>query len=232
MERYGDGKQPVSSDEVYLDIRRRILRLKLEPGQKISENQMAEEYGVSRSIIHSIFVRLNQLGLVAVYPQRGTYVTLIDLKYVENLLILRGAVEKEAVYELFERLDEEKRKALIEKLEANVEKQEQYRDEVEYNREFQKLDTEFHKTIIASVDRYCLVEMLAELMLHLSRWRNLDVALGHRMPILIQQHRSIISAMKTGDYIQVQMKIAEHLDTITEIRDRAMEAYPQYFTKE
>lgn len=223
--------QPMNSEDVYFNIRRRILRLELEPGQKISENQMAEEYGVSRSIIHSIFVRLNQLGLVSVYPQRGTYVTLIDLNHIENLLVLRCAVEKEAIFELFERLNEEKRHVLIEKLEENVAKQEQYRDCQEYSKEFAKLDTEFHKSIIASVDRYALVEMLSDLMLHMARWRNFDVAFDKRIPTLIEQHKEIIEAMKTGDFLKVQEKITCHLDTITEIRERALAKYPQYFTE-
>ena len=227
-----DRFQPMSSDQVYLSIRRRILKLELEPGQKISENRMAEEYGVSRSIIHSVFVRLNQQGLVAVYPQRGTYVTLIDLKYIENLLILRSAVEKESVYELFERLDETRIDSLIQKLVENIEQQEAYRESVEYSKEFQKLDTEFHKLIVGSVDRYSLVEMLSEPMLHLARWRNFDVAFDKRTPVLIQQHKDIVEAMRTGEFLKVQLEIAKHLDTITDIRDRARVKYPQYFTEE
>lgn len=226
-----DRFQLMSSEDVYFSIRRRILKLELEPGQKISENQMAEEYGVSRSIIHSIFVRLNQLGLVSVYPQRGTYVTLIDLNHIENLLVLRGAVEKEAVFELFERLDDEKRQALIAILEENIAKQECYRDCQDYSKEFAKLDTEFHRSIIASVDRYSLVEMLSDPMLHMARWRNFDVAFDRRIPALIEQHKEIVAAMKTGDFLAVQKRITTHLDTVTEIRERAIAKYPQYFTE-
>lgn len=226
-----DRFQPMSSEDVYFSIRRRILKLELEPGQKISENQMAEEYGVSRSIIHSIFVRLNQLGLVSVYPQRGTYVTLIDLNHIENLLVLRGAVEKEAVFELFERLDDEKRQALIAILEENIASQEQYRDCQDYSKEFAKLDTEFHRSIIASVDRYSLVEMLSDPMLHMARWRNFDVAFDRRIPALIEQHKEIVAAMKTGDFLAVQKRITTHLDTVTEIKERAIAKYPQYFTE-
>ena len=102
-------EKPVNTEHVYSEIRKRILKLELEPGQKISENQMAEEYGVSRSIIHSAFVRLNQQGLLTVYPQRGTYVITIDLKFIGDLLVLRTAVEKESVYELFEQVDEQNR---------------------------------------------------------------------------------------------------------------------------
>ncbi len=229
MTKMNEIKQPASTEHVYSNIRKRILKLELEPGQKISENQMAEEYGVSRSIIHSAFVRLNQQGLLTVYPQRGTYVTQIDLKFIEDLLVLRSAVEKEAVYELFEELSMEKRQDLIGKLEANLEKQEEYRNAEIYDLNFQTLDSEFHKLICASVGRYRLVEMLGDLMLHIVRWRNFDVAFDKRMPNLIDQHRTIVEEMKTGNLARVQKAIAVHLETISEIRVRATEKYPQYF---
>ena len=222
-------EKPVNTEHVYSEIRKRILKLELEPGQKISENQMAEEYGVSRSIIHSAFVRLNQQGLLTVYPQRGTYVTTIDLKFIGDLLVLRTAVEKESVYELFEQVDEQNRLELIRQLEENLDKQEAYRGADIYDLNFQKLDSEFHKLIISSVGRYRLVEILGDLMLHIVRWRNFDMAFDKRMPNLINQHRKIVETMKTGDFFQVQKAIAEHLETISDIRVRAIETYPQYF---
>lgn len=229
MTKMNEIKQPASTEHVYSNIRKRILKLELEPGQKISENQMADEYGVSRSIIHSAFVRLNQQGLLTVYPQRGTYVTQIDLRFIEDLLVLRTAVEKEAVYELFEELSMEKRQDLIEKLEANLERQEEYRNAEMYDLNFQTLDSEFHKLICESVGRYRLVEMLGDLMLHIVRWRNFDVAFDKRMPNLIDQHRNIVEELKTGNLSKVQKAIAVHLETISEIRVRATEKYPQYF---
>ena len=72
MDYISSNNQPISVEQVYRDIRKKILKLQLEPGQKISENQMCEEYGVSRSIIRNVFIRLNQLELLTVYPQRGT----------------------------------------------------------------------------------------------------------------------------------------------------------------
>lgn len=229
MNQMKDKNSPVNTEHVYSAIRKRILKLELEPGRKISENQMAEEYGVSRSIIHSAFVRLNQQGLLTVYPQRGTYVTPIDFGYIEDLLVLRTAVEKESVYELFELVNEDKRLELIRQLEENLEKQEAYRRDETYGLNFQKLDSEFHKLIVGSVGRYRLVEILGDLMLHIVRWRNFDVAFDKRMPILIDQHRRIVEAMKTGDFLLVQRAIAEHLETISDIRARAIETYPQYF---
>ena len=40
-------EKPISSEEIYQDILNRIINLELEPGNKISENRIADEYGVS-----------------------------------------------------------------------------------------------------------------------------------------------------------------------------------------
>ena len=226
---FNSNSQPVSADYVFLNIRKRILKLELEPGTRISENQMAEEYGVSRTIIRNAFARLSQLGLLTVYPQRGTYVSLIDLKLIGDLLILRTAVEKEELYELLSQRDDEKIKKLVKELEDNLEKQEAYRNMEGYDLEFQTLDSAFHRAIAVSVERYNLIKLLEDLMLHITRWRNFDVALGKRMPHLIDEHRKIIEEIKGGDFIKAQQAMADHLETISEIKAKAKERYPQYF---
>ena len=119
--------QPITAEQVYRQILRRIIKLKLEPGQLISENQMAKEYGVSRSVIRTVFVRLQQIGFLDVYPQRGTYVSRIDLHHIEDLLILRTAVEKEVIYEMFTSLGHEERSQLVSQLEENMAEQEKCR---------------------------------------------------------------------------------------------------------
>ena len=110
---------PITSDEIFEQILNRIIQLRLEPGQLISENQMSAEYGVSRSVIRTAFTRLKQLGFIEIYPQRGTYVSLMDLSHIADLLTLRTAVEKEVLYEIFADLGEAERRQMVERLEKN-----------------------------------------------------------------------------------------------------------------
>ena len=46
---------PITPNEIFEQILNRIIQLRLEPGQLISENQMSAEYGVSRSVIRIAF---------------------------------------------------------------------------------------------------------------------------------------------------------------------------------
>ncbi|MCI1966046.1 MAG: GntR family transcriptional regulator [Oscillospiraceae bacterium] len=223
--------QPYTADEIYKRILKSIIKLQLEPGQLISENQMAQKYNVSRSVIRTAFTRLQQLRFIEVYPQRGTHISLIDLNYIADLLMLRTAVEKEVIYEMFTFLKEKDRSSLVAALETNIAEQEKCRHEQDYYGKFPKIDSVFHKTMIDSVGRYALVELLSTDMLHISRWRNFDVAFDHRIPELIDQHRAIVDAIKEGKMLLAQEKMADHLETISNISDRAIAMYPTYFEK-
>lgn len=221
--------QPATSEEIFLSLRKRILKLELEPGQKISENKICEEYGVSRSVIRTVFTRLQQFRLLDVYPQRGTYVSMIDLNYVRDVLFLRTAVEKEILTEIFEEVQGEEFINLVEALDRNLEEQEKLKDLEYYASSFKKLDSEFHKTMIDSVKRFSIVELLSDQMVHLARWRNFDVVFDRRIPVLIQEHRTIADAIKEKNLPKAHKAMATHLETISGINDRAKAKYPQYF---
>ncbi len=220
---------PITSDEIFEQILNRIIQLRLEPGQLISENQMSAEYGVSRSVIRIAFTRLRQLGFIEIYPQRGTYVSLMDLSHIADLLTLRTAVEKEVLYEIFTELREAERSQMLERLRENLKEQEKYRDESDYFGRFAELDAEFHKIMIDSVGRSAMMRMLDNLMLHLSRWRNFDVAFDNRVSQLVEEHKKVFEAIEEGDIQKAQERMGDHLETITAIADRAMAVYPTYF---
>ncbi len=221
--------QPYTADEVYRGILNDIIQLQLKPGERISENQIAQQYGVSRSVIRTAFTRLQQIRFIEIFPQRGTYISLFDLNYIADLLMLRTAVEKEVIYEMFTFLKSEDRLSLVKALEANLAEQEKCRDEQDYYGKFPKYDSAFHKTMIDSVGRYALIELLDNDMLHIARWRNFDVAFDRRIPELIEQHRAIVNAIKAENMLLAQQKMADHLETISNIADRAKAKFPSYF---
>ena len=83
-------QEVMSSEEIYEDLCNKIEKLVYLPGYKISENELCKQYGVSRHIIRTAISRLKERTLLTVYPQRGTFVSLIDMKAVE-LICLSGS---------------------------------------------------------------------------------------------------------------------------------------------
>src|SRR5689334_11568771 len=82
-----------SRDYVYETIKRNILLLTLEPGQMISEKEIAEKLQVSRTPTREAFIMLAEEDLITVYPQKGSFISLIDIDHVEEARFLRENME-------------------------------------------------------------------------------------------------------------------------------------------
>ena len=90
-------KRPEESlkEFAYRVLKENIVNMELEPGRLLSENEIGQQLGVSRAPIREAFSQLASQKLVEIQPQRGTFVTLIDYEYVEEVRFLRSVVEKE-----------------------------------------------------------------------------------------------------------------------------------------
>ena len=78
---------------VFETLKREILDLKLEPGKLISENDICERFGVSRTPVRDALRLLQEQGFVETIPYRGTYVTLLSLDNIKQMIYMRVAVE-------------------------------------------------------------------------------------------------------------------------------------------
>jgi DNA-binding GntR family transcriptional regulator len=74
---------------IYTTIRDRICLLQYPPGEMLSENQLAEEFGVSRTPIRRVLQRLEFEGLVVSKQGVGTLVTIVDLQYLKEVYAVR-----------------------------------------------------------------------------------------------------------------------------------------------
>ncbi len=90
----GDG----ASVEAVMDVlRARISRHDLQPGQRIQEIQVAEEFGVSRSRVRDVLAMLEQRGLIERIPNRGAVVARLEAKEVYDIFDIREVLEGLAV---------------------------------------------------------------------------------------------------------------------------------------
>ncbi|WP_101772208.1 GntR family transcriptional regulator [Peptostreptococcus faecalis] len=218
--------KPLSSNVIYVDVLDRIINLELEPGSKISENKISEEYNVSRSVIRNVFARLAQNSFLTIYPQRGTYVNKIDLEYIRNALLIRISIEKEMLYRFMKKSD---KSDVIEKMEENVKQQEKFYYVKDYTDEFKKLDEQFHEYIILSVEDNNILSLLKEHLLHISRWRNMYVRTGHRVSHLIDEHKRILDCIKADDLKGALVHMSDHIDTGSKVI-KLDDKYKKYFS--
>ena len=70
-----------------------ILHFIRKPGEMISENDLCQRFGLSRTPVRSLLQRLQENGLVTITPRRGSTVTRLNLDIINQLIYERVAVE-------------------------------------------------------------------------------------------------------------------------------------------
>lgn len=84
-----DTNKGQSYRDIYKEIRDRICLLQYPPGSLLTENQLASEFGVSRTPIRQALHRLEFEGLVGSKRGVGTMVTIVDLRALREVYALR-----------------------------------------------------------------------------------------------------------------------------------------------
>lgn len=93
-------------DQILNAIRNAIIEGKFRAGEKIPEQDLADQLGVSRTPIREAIRVLEQQGLLEIRPQNGTYVARLNKEESEDGLYVRAALEELAVRQALERLTE------------------------------------------------------------------------------------------------------------------------------
>jgi len=219
-------RPPISStrDAVYYRLKELILSVELLPGASISEKEISLQMGVSRTPVRESFMRLSQEGLLDIYPQRGTVVSLIDLELVEEARFMREQLECAVIRLACEQFPAEQLKAL----QTNLLLQKACIEDQDYKKMFE-LDEAFHRTIFEGCRKLNTWAVIQQINVHLNRTRMLRLAADHHWDDLYSQHRQMVEAIQTHQADMAERLMNEHLHlTIT---DQALlkQKFPAYF---
>ena len=83
------GRTQQRHQTIYAMIRRRIALLEYRPGQRLSEEVLADEFGISRTPVRRVLARLESEGLLRSVQSVGTIVTDVDLDELAQTYRLR-----------------------------------------------------------------------------------------------------------------------------------------------
>src|SRR5271169_5531346 len=81
------------SDQTYDTLRVLIVRGEMAPGTRLSEPELMDRLSIGRTPLREALLRLAQDGLVAIYPQSGSFVAPIRLEEVEEAQFIREHLE-------------------------------------------------------------------------------------------------------------------------------------------
>ncbi|WP_341212958.1 GntR family transcriptional regulator [uncultured Limimaricola sp.] len=197
-----DATAPIGA-QLIAHLRARIVTGELAPGTRLSEQDIATDYGLSRQPVREAFIRLAGEKLVEVRPQRGTFVCKIDAGEVEVSRFVREAVEADIV-----RLAATTANAsFIEELERQIVVQEQTARD---GTGFMEHDELFHRTLAEAAGCAGAWSHLQPIKMHMDRVRYLTAA---KFPLdrLVSQHRAIVAAIASQDPDAAEAAMRAHL---------------------
>lgn len=181
-------------EKILESIRDAILKGTLRPGERVSEPELAERFGISRTPIREAFRQLESEGYLVVIPRKGAVVASLSERDVEEFYSIKSILEGYAARMAAERMAPRD----IERLEAINEKLEQIAAAGDI-KAFFRVHNEFHDLFIKASGNDKLGELINQLMLKFNRLRLASLAQPGRMGISVQEHRKIIDAFRKHD---------------------------------
>ena len=218
-----------SIDSIYEEIRNKIIYLELPPNTKIREEDLAEEYKISRTPIRGIISRLVQDKLLVVAPQKGTFVTRINIKEIHDYIFIRKSVELAVIKIVAEVATDEDLNALKAVLDEQktIAAQE---PSIEKSIAFYKTDNEFHRLMFKIAGEENVWNLVIGGVTPLNRARIMaNLRDSERVMAVYEQHRKIVDMLKAKDNEAAIKAYDEHLDRGFDGLNPVIEQYKDYF---
>ena len=187
-------------------LRQAIMEGVFQPGQRLSEVDLAQRFQTSRSPIREALVQLELEGFVARADTGRIYVRPLSLTEAEQLFIVRANLEGLACRLA---VDNVNRRDVL-SLEANIDGME----ESSRRRDFHAalaLGAEFHQTIIAACANAPLEDCLKGFRARTTRYRFIVAALEEFNEKRIAEHRAILSAIRAQDPELAELAMKSHI---------------------
>lgn len=179
---------------LYERIREEILTGRLRPGQLISERELVEQHGASRTPIRYALARLQELGLLTPHGRRGYVISIVGFQEIGEILFLRTLLEGAAAEEAARWITEEQLKNLTRLAEVAYVPG----DPTSYGK-FVRANREFHLAIAEASRNVRLRKLIGALLDDMDRVISATVALSYRVGEMQEDHRTIVEALARRD---------------------------------
>ncbi len=192
-------------EQVLSELRRRIVDGDYAQGERLTENRLADDFGVSRNPVREALRVVESEGFVEILPRRGAVVATLDDTAIRDLFAVRKQLETLAAGLAAERATEDdvvKLRALL--AEANA-----ATDAEDFAR-VAELNSELHVAVIdISGNRW--LASLSSAMYHHVHWV-FRVGAAQRAPHSWEEHIRLVDAIAAGDAEAAVAAASAHID--------------------
>ena len=200
------GERIPAAERVYAYVKAAILDRVYPGGELLTEGELADAVGVSRTPVREALLRLEAAGLVRLYPKKGALVLPVLPQEIDDVLEARELIETHAAAKVWPR-----RKQLVAELEPILQAMRAHRRAGDA-KAFLEADRAFHEAIVAAAGNQILTDLYLSL-------RDRQVRMGvaamqvapARMDRSITDHRALIEALGGSSAKRFRDLVATHV---------------------
>ena len=213
-----------SADIVFDHLHDAIVSLDLMPGAKISEAEIAAQFGVSRQPVRDAFNRLSNIDLLVVRPQKATKVKKFSLGAIEAARFVRLAVELEVLSRAATRWTGR----LLPRFERNLADQ-HVAAAAQDAAAFHRLDYAFHSLLCEAAEADFATAIIARSKAQADRLCVLSLKTADSMRELVRDHETLLAMLQTGDKAGLGTTIRLHLSRLDATIEDVHRKHSDYF---
>jgi len=193
------------ADTAYLQLKKDIFDFAMLPGERFSENEIAQRLGVSRTPVREALYKLQREGYIDVAPRSGWNVRPFDFAVFEDLYDLRTVLELAAAKrmctaERMPEVDELKRAWIVSAAKRLADPW-----------KVAQLDERFHETIVRAAQNREMSHVHHDITERIRIIRRLDFTEPERIRHTYDEHAAILRALAARSYREAKLLLTAHI---------------------
>lgn len=213
-----------TADELFDQLRADIEKLRLVPGTKLSEANVAQQYNVSRQPVREAMIRLDNLELVEIRPQKATIVRRMSKSTIRQARFVRLSVELEVARRACNDYDGN----LDEAFQQNLEEQSACLESGVF-KDFNKLDREFHALFCQAGNCNDAIDIIDQCKAKVDRLCMLSLNDPSSSQSILDDHYQILDSLLKRDFKQLCAHTEHHLQRLDATIDYVQHNHEDYF---
>ncbi|OZB75730.1 MAG: GntR family transcriptional regulator [Halothiobacillus sp. 14-55-98] len=199
-------KTPALAERVYAQVKKALFNFELLPGERFSENTVAELTGASRTPVREALTRLAREGFLSVQNRSGWRVNELDFAVFDQLYEVRTIVELASI----DRLTAQTEPSGVSELAAiwQVPEAERLAD----GPAVFTLDEQFHNQLVAATGNAELHRIHTGVTERIRIVRQLDFTESHRIEATYNEHAAILAAIAQHRGNEAKRLLQTHIE--------------------
>jgi DNA-binding GntR family transcriptional regulator len=206
--------RPPAAERVYAHVKDAVLDRRYEGGVLLTEGELAEAVGVSRTPVREALLRLEVEGLLRLYPKKGALVLPVSAQEITDVVETRLLVEQHAVRKSAQQPVDQ---GLIVRLEELLDEQRAHAAVGDLTA-FAVSDRCFHAAVVKNTGNEILSRLYDQLR---DRQLRMGVAMMHAQPDRIAknitEHAEIMEAVRAGDAEAAAQAVGRHVSWVRQL---------------